>query len=57
MPSHRAPPARIVLVVLCCLVPLAALASCVFLNTPTGWTGIVALAILLPIGLKLLSEL
>ncbi len=46
---------RLLLVLLSCLVPLAALGATVFLNAPVVPTVLVALASLAPIGYRLLS--
>ncbi len=47
---------RIMLIVLCCLLPLVALASTVFLHTPVAATGILALIVLVPIAVLLMAE-
>ena len=42
------------LLILCCLLPLAALAATIFLNTPVWPTEVVALLTLAPLGYRLL---
>jgi hypothetical protein len=43
-------------ILLCCIIPLAALAATVFLNMPVVPTALIALALLIPLGYRLLGD-
>ncbi len=55
MLSRRGPSAHLILVILCCLVPLAALGATLFLNTPVAITALAALLVLIPLAQRLLT--
>jgi hypothetical protein len=47
---------RTILLVLACLVPLMALAATLFLHTPVGATGMVALLVFAPIAYSVIRD-
>ncbi len=55
MLSSKGPAAHLILLILCCLVPLAALAATLFLNTPVALTALIALLVLVPLAQRLLT--
>ncbi len=57
MQAHRMWGGRILWIVLCCLVPPAALAATLFLNTPVLPTALCALVLLIPLAYRVLAEI
>ena len=55
MGIHNRQANRILLIVLCCLLPLGALVAALYLNTPLLPTTLLALALLVPLGYQLLQ--
>ena len=56
MECHREAMKHLCLTILCCLVPLAAVAAVLMLNAPILTTSLVGMLLLVPIGYALVAE-